>query len=524
MEVAIQGLTRDAIHRNRRAIKRTIPHNSFFQFLSADLIKLRDFTRKNGIIHFTFFIFMRLDSRLPERFIQQIQRTLAEPLHKALFPVIENGWRVLEKLEYNKLVYIHDFARAVAAVTPEQLQNPPAKILELLRGIEQGFLILSSEPALLAELERQLELYAKLGHTQNFPVDSIIRAIQMLLTRTASRLTLYSFFIALNSMVARRYLDIPDLIAEQGRQYFSGEDFDLDEHSRLLLANYLNEVVVTIQKHIRNHQEISLFRGYIPLAEGRSSAHDLTLLKQFYNTGIGDQDRFSTDWQNIIAFLVGFSQRIQTEFKRFLTGDFKIKGGADQRVQIFDTTLFSNYLVRIGYIKDKLDKLLLKMPKFERTRYLRVLSEGNLSVNAGEEPVISNINELLNIFFQISRILALIMKHGSHSKNPESVPMIRPVAWGDVQFFIPHEKSVQYSSVFLAGQTVSQAMETIASVLLLTCLELRESELVTIMRKDMHTLESLKKLIKELRRISTPQQFIEYDDELDLSALEREMK
>jgi hypothetical protein len=523
MQVSVQGLSRDAIARNRRSIKRTLSANSFFQFISADLLKIREFSRQNGIIHFTFFVFMRLDGKLPERFIQQIQRTLAEPLHKALYPVVENGWRVLEKKEYNQVVFIHDFAREVAAITPEHLHNPPAKILEIMRGVEQAFLILSSEPALLAELERQLELYAKLGHVQNFPVDSIIRAIQMLLSRTPNRLTLYSLFVSLNSMVSRRFLDIQDITNPDRRQYFSAEDFDLDDHGRLLLINYQHEVVVSINKHLRHHEEISLFQGLIPINEGRTSSHDISILKQFYNTGGGDQDRFNADWSNILGFLVEFSQKVIVQFKRFLTADFKVKGGGDKLVQVFDKTLFSNYLVRIGYIKDKLDKLLLKTPKFERTRYLRVLSEGNLSVNAGEEPLISNISELLNIFFQISRTLALILKHGSHSKNPENVPMLRAISWRDVQFFIPYEKSIQYSSVFLAGQSVRDAMETIASLLLLTCLELRESELVTILRKDMHTMDSLKKLFRELKRICTPQQYQEYDDELDLSRIEQEM-
>ncbi len=524
MELSVAGISRETIARNRRLVKKTIQPNSFFQFISSELLKIREFSRHNGIIHFTFFLFMRLDSKLPERFIQQIQRNLAEPLHKALFPVVDNGWRVFEKLEYNKLVFIHDFAKAVAGVKPEQLQSPPGRILETMRGIEQAFLILYSDPAMLSSLERQLSLYAKLGHADNFPVDGIVRAMQMILSPSIKRLTLYSLFVSLNSMHAMKYVDIGDMLSDEKHLYFSSEDFDLDEHSRLLLINYSHEVVVSIQKHLRNHGEIALYRGLIPISEGLSVSHDIALLKQFYNTGAGDQDRFGADWTNVLNFLVGFCQRVQDEFRRFLTSDFKIKGGSDKRVQVFDATMFSNYLVRMGYLKEKLDKTILKMPRFDRGRYLRILSEGNLSVNAGEEPVVANISELLNIFFQISRTLALILKHGSSAKKSENVPMLRPLAYGDVQFFIPHEKSIQYSSVFLAGQSVRKAMETVASVLLLLCLELRESELVTILRKDMHTMDSLKKLLKELRRVSTPRQYEEHRSELGLEDLEKDME
>lgn len=523
METSVPGITREAIMRNRRAVKRSVEHNSFIQYLSGELLKIREFSRKNGIIRFHLFLFMHLDSRIANRFLQQVQQNLAEPLQRALSPVVENGWRVFEKLEYNKLVFIRDFARKIAAVEPGVFKQSPIKILEHMRGIEQAFLILYADAGMIASLERQLELYAKMNHQSKFPVDGIIRAIGMLMSTNTSRLTLYSFLIALNSLVARKYCDVPDLMDDGQRVYYSSDEFDVNEQGRMQLMSYGQEIIVSIKKHSKNHREISLFQDFIPRREVKNSSRNLSYIKQFYNTNSGEQDRFTSDWGNALLFGLNSIHKTKEEFFRFLAGEFRLKGG-EAKGRIFDPTMFTNHFNRMNFLQEKLEKIIGKTPILERGRYIRIMSDGTVSISVAEEPIVSSLTELFNLYFQIARTLALILRYGSSSKNADKLPVLRPMAFGDVQFFIPYEQRVQYSSVFLAGQTVRQAMESIARVLLNICLELKEAELITILRKDIHIMETLGNLIKELKRISTARQFDELYDELGLGEIEQEME
>lgn len=520
MEERAPNPTPEEIVKNRRSIKRHIPVQGFFHYLSSDLLGIRQFARNNGIIKFSFFIFMRLDSQLPERFIQQIQRSLAEPLHKALYPVVESGWRFFQKLEYNKLIYLYQFSRDIAGLEPGTFSQSPGKILDHMRHIETAYYIFYSDPSLLASLERQLEIYAKLGNVQKFPVDGIIRAIQMLLSRNSQRLTLYSLFVSLNSMHHKRFCDLEDTITQETRSYFDPDHFDIDEHLRPLLENYTSEVILSVKNQMKNHNETALYKGLLPPG-GKTGTHNLNLLKQFYNGNSGNEDRFTPEFENLHSFLVVFSQKVLIEFRGILMSEVTVTG--KKKVRIFDTAVFSNYFKRIAYIKDKLDKAMLKVPQFPRMRYLRVLSEGSMAVTTNEEPIFSSVSELLSLYFQMSRTLARVLAHASAAKNEAGVPVIRPIAYEDMQFFIPFESSLQYSSAFLAGQTVRDALRTVAKVLLQLCLELRESELITIINKDIHTMETLKNLIKELKRVSSPSRYMELREELGIRELEPEL-
>ena len=515
----LNGFTREAVKQNRYSVKKPIVQKTFLQYFLSELLPLRKFSKANKIIKFRFFIFMTLDTGLPRRFSEQITGPLARSLHKSLLPIKENGWRVLSKLVYNKLIFLCDFIKNLADIDVQILNQSTGSILESFKHIENAFYILSSDHQLIPSLEKELELYVKVVKQKDFPVDSIIRSIQLLLLHNEQRLTLYSFFTALNSIHFRRYCDVGKLIQNDAGPYFFDNDFDLDKSTRTSLSNYVDEVVAAIRKHMDIHQEIPLFEDFIPTKE-RLGKRDIDALRTFYNGKESADDRYANDQYNVLLFVVTLCRKVNVEFKRLLTEEISLSGQSASR--IFDDTLFSNYLGRIDFLKKKLDTIMLKTPVLKKERYLEVVSGGAKAED--DEASINIISELLTNFFQIAKILASILRYAIRSSKSESVPVIRLIAFRDIQFFIPFEDAVQFSSAFLSGKTIRESLNAIAKILLVLCLDMKETELVGIINKDKNTMNSLKQFIKELQRVTTSVTYAELKQELHIDDIEMEME
>ena len=511
MDLETTGTPKETIKENRSKIKRPLKQKTFFQYISSDCLRIRRFSKFNSTIRFRFFIFMSLDPDLSMRFVEQIQRSQMRSLHKLLLPIVENGWRVFSKLLYNKLIFLCNFAESLLNLDPQIFKRLPKSMVESLRDIETSFYVLYSDSTLLASLEEELERYAKIMKHNNLPVDEIIRTIQSLLSHNEQRFNLYTLFTAINSIYFRRYCNVEKLINQKGGPYFYADDFELNDSTRIQLSHYSDELIAATRKHLDVHQEIALFKDFIP-TKGRP---ELEALQTFYNSAGKESagDHYAEDQNNVLLFIVNFSRRAGIEFRQILTEEIAV--GSKEDVRIFENRLFSNYWGRIDFFKQKLDAIMLKTPSLKRRRYLSMLSGGAMTED--DEEIVSTISQLLTIYFQIARVLASILKYAAPSLKSESVPMIRFIKFKEMQFFIPYENTAQFSSSFLSGKTVRESLTIITKVFLILCLDLGEPELIGIINKDRNAQLSLRQFIKELKRVSTERNFDEIKQKLGLS-------
>lgn len=501
----------DVVKQNRENVKNSLVKKTFLQYLSMDFMKIRNFVGQNKIIKFRFFFFMFLNPALPQLFAGCIQRPETLSLYKFLFGMRDNGWRVFSKLTYNKLVFLCEFLQSLIDLDVKVFYQHPDDILRALRSIEKTFYILFSDKTLISSLERELELYGKIMKQTDFPVDSIIHDIQTLFAANIHQCTLYSLFLSLNSISSRRYCTIKQLIRDDTGPFFYDSDFDMAGHTRQQLTSYTAEVIDAIKKNMIMHEDILIFEDFIPL-RGRVNNKDL---KDFYNSEerhssdsryTDDRyknDRYKKDQNNTLFFVVYFSQKFIAEFRRILTAEISLSGNKSGR--IFEETLFSNYFGRIEFFTDKLDTIMNKVPILKSEEYFEVLATDK-DIGAGT-PAAHIIIELLNVYFQIAKILVSVIKYATHSMNSEHVPVVRLIAFKDMQFFIPFDDVTQFSSPFLMNKTVRAALRVVAKILLLFCFKLKEQELLHLINKDKNILSILNQYINELNRVLSGTEF-----------------
>ncbi len=471
-----------------------LPHSqtSLLSYLFLEHRKIKEFGRKTHVFRPTVVLpRLQLDAAIPQ-FLSTSLQTWANRLLELLAPVLENGWELLSKRDYNMIVAMRKLCDEISGVNFKILNYRDRYFIDKIRNIEAMFFVFQYRHEHVDDLLENVSRVLFADGEHNDEAEEIELLIKTILTQGFSIPSLYDLLLGLNMMKLRRAVTYTDLVASDLGDLFNSAHFACGPNVQEEIESSVETLRDSILKLEAEHRRLRRVREYLPVNE--SGEFDDNLLEGFYEF---EESRFEgvyrRDKENVVEFVPQFLRKLDVAFGPLLVGKLHLaKAG---QVSVFGPQAFMQPIDQIRRLGFKLEQSSFGYRIFSYSRYIGIRRDGKGAIPV-EAEIVKFLQEAINNCRALANKVAGILERAAREAPlDEDHPGEEPVV-SEVMSTLPHADEEILSSGYLHGRTVRASLEILVSLCFMVARYLYDKDIV-----DLHgSVEAVKnKVDSQLR-------------------------
>jgi hypothetical protein len=496
--VADTEKNRQRLMDNRRALKPFIPRVSFFRYLFKENRDIFFFADKTKVLAFKFLgMKMILNPLVVDVFSANISGIIRQ-LIKIMDSIVDEGWRILEKRDYNLIVLLSRLCSELNHFNFESLQSNSPDLIDNLLKAEIYFLMLHYEQSDVKQLKYAIDtVLGRDPSTVRLQKEAGVK-VSSLLEQDSMKPSLFNLFIGLNTLKTRAYLEMNDL-RTPGLQLIDIHDYDCDPKIRSRIDEHLRELEKEVRYRIDRQKEAYSLHAFVPLNE--KGVMDFSHLQTFYDTALRtERFIYKAHKDNIIKFIVNLTDAFLAVFRGILTATAVLDNG--ESVRILGEGIFGHDILRIESNLGRLKKIQLVLPHFATSRCLSLKRSmsGAIESEANAIQCIYDIaGHLVNIGKRLEHILRNAMPSSPIGKDSGEILFF---SFSEQNFAIPYESCEIEIPSLSQNMSVHKAFIKIVTICYQTGAFVRHDEMADMIGKEKKISSEIRRMSEEYKRIA----------------------
>jgi hypothetical protein len=479
--------------RNQLKLVRLQAETRFLPFLFREYGLIKRFGAKSGVLDFGFPCRMALSKEGLESIASDVERVDLRALGAVLAQIVQNGWRVLEKYEYNCVVALYEYCRCLAGVGIHALDRHDRFLIHRLKELERLYLVLHSSPAVRAAVFAALDKLIDHAPGRETQTRECAERVRTLLAESDSRPTVGGLILGLNMLRWRRFFTMADLADRSEGNLFCGAAFDCPDDVRLAINEFIEKHETRLKNLVREQAGLDREIEFFPKDENGEVVY--RELSRFYCRQ-ADPEKIGTwarDTDQILFFLARVVDLYIANFRPLLCEPvaFEPTGSGC----LFDSALFDSDLDLLARAQKQLERHTFSFGGMTRSRYQEIRGTHQTATRI-EAEAFSIVTEIL------SRLHALAQKLTSRLAPPGPAGADDANAPDGGSGPIAHGDKVIRGESLLAGKTVSAALRYAVSIAFGIGLYLSDPSLWGILRRETPLKAEFEGIMRSLQRIA----------------------
>ncbi len=495
------------VQKNIRGIKVPRKKLNFFKYLFTEWLNIRRFSLKTPIIRSGFFKF-KIDMKRAQW--ESIQKDASLILHYLRF-ILENGWMILSKHEYNRLVLLKKLCDEISACNMTYFHDDEY-VLGKIAPVEMYFLACHYRQDYSNKILDSLIFVLKYFKRSEDKIHSVSFFVNKLLFQTRDVYSLYNLILAVNMVNYRKYIGLYDLIQELPGGVISNYDFDCDGNTRPKIAAFISEKEMRLEQLMEEKREMNkvgllIKQNADQKTEGRGF-EEYDALIRFYEAETGmDKPKFLIDKDNLYLFGGNFIKRFLGEFEIFLNGRFKIEKWGE--IQPFTVEFFAGDIGRMQSLLKAFNGKNLAFLRFNHARLAEIKRSQNFGTASSEEiEIVRFIDEISALILEIGKKIGhLSIACRTDPFGPDQEKVFKPM---DLSYLSKSPITIPFCDKnillpgFLYEKKFSEALLTITALCYDAGRFLQNEEIVSYRQKELKMDEEILKIKQTLERVADP--------------------
>jgi len=493
-------------------IKRPYLRQPYFRFLFYHSKNIFRFCRATGALSFVLLPpRIKLNKRMGA-FITEVLRPTAKELLRLCDLVLETGWQILTKKEYNLIIILKRQARLISTLNLNQQHYKYRNLIDEIRAIESMFLVLHYRPSfgelIISSMARVLENHST--YNEEIHVVSDL-AKELLDTKTLDTKTkgksLYSLVLGLNMLKYRRFFTLEDLLTSDLGEIVNTTQFACNSQIREKITDHIQKCknrLLALDMQRDNYKQLTEY-----LLFDNSGEVDYSLLQYFYENSKGDKKNlsFEEDRDNTVVFAIRFFRAFDDTFFPLLGSKIRLSGVGT--VSLFVKEFFRTEFQTIRQVIVDLEKLRFKYRRFPRSRFLKIKRSIEAAIGI-ESEIIQLINKGIATNRELGKKIEWILSsHITEAEiSDEQAPLDLHINEGK-PFALPYEDRKIASAGSLDGKTVKEALSSSVNICFLASVHFHDQATMELLEHGGEINDLIDNEMAVIKRIAEPS---EYDD------------
>jgi hypothetical protein len=414
---------------HRQKLIRPQTENRFLPYLVREYPKIKKFGATCGVLEPRFPFRFTLSKRALGTIAADLERIQLPSSVAALEQVIQNGWRFLEKFEYNCILVLEEYCRTLAVVDFPTLHRSDRLLLHRFKDLERLYLLLQ-DPRVRSGVFSGLEKAASEnphGAIQMMKCESRARA---LLAETSGHPTVGNLILGLTMIRWRRFFRLSELADYSVGGLVCRTFFNCPDKVHLAINAFIETREVRLRTLIRERARLAREIDFFPLDQrGRVNYEDLI---GFYNRKFDPDNSGSwkRDGEQVLFFLVRIIDLFINKFRFVLE---TLRG-----LKPADGAAFGVDFDRLAFAEKRLERHTFLYGSISRSRYLEI-RETNKTATEIEAEAFSIVADLLAHLHSIARRVSFHLSLPTETADAGIAGAEVPVESGKVE---PDDQSV----------------------------------------------------------------------------------
>lgn len=495
------------LNKNIINLKKPIKRSGFFLYLFFEWPNIRNFASKVPIVKVNMLNFQISVSKSNW---EAIRRDASFALSHMKF-VLENGWMVLDKFEYNLLCVSYRLFEEILAITINHFYDAQY-LLNKFSRVEAYFLACHYKPEYPERITGSAAAVLRYYKKTDDKIDGLIYFIKRLLLRTGDSVTLHNILIAANMIVYRKYLNLGDLIGDYKSGIISAIDFDCPSEIKMRIAAFIRESEMKLEALQAEKKGLSKAGVFMNAHSGKISDREYGELVRFYDTYSGpDKSKFIVERDNITILALNFIKRFFWEFEVFLNGKISIEGQGGE-IQPFSYDFFMNDMGRLQALIKSFSSQKMTLVRINHAR-LSEIKKGytHADVTPEESEAFGLINELSEIIIEIGKKTGHVFAAcrdwaagGEESEAQEKV-MFKNIDLSCLaknKIFVPFADKKILKQGFLKDRTFIEALSLVSAICFDAGRYMQNDEIINYKESETRVGEEIRKITMTLERVA----------------------
>lgn len=496
--------TSETINKNINSLKANFHKSRFFHYLFQELPKIKKYAKKTGMIRASAF---QLQLVARKTLISSIQKD-ASSLQNYLSFVLDSGWMILTKFEFNLVVQFKKLCDEILNFNIYITSNLK-DYYEKFQTIEKRFMICHYKVEYTDTILNSMVLVMKTYQKPAEKIEHMSLLVKKVLTPSWEKHCLYNLVVAINIIFSKKYLDLRDLIQDKSGGVINTFQFECSENSRLKIDEYITENERKLKELAVMHTDIikmQLFlNNFIPKTESSKEGYDFSTLIYFYESGQDvDKFKFHRDKDNLSLFAHNYLLRFFREFETFLIGRTRFENGGEHI--LFATDLFHMDISKLRGISKKISNMAFANNIFTRSRFVEIKQNPKHHVAQDEMQIIQVIDDLsmllVDLGKKVGHLSMSVQRNNSPDQDQKDFKPLDSSFLLRTQYNVPFwDKLILYQQM-LNRKTMSEALSFISTLCFLAGLFFYNHKLLGLMEKELKISDEIRKIKNQLERIA----------------------
>ena len=488
--------------RNQLKLVRFQVESRLVRFIFREYGRLKRFGAKTGVLAFRFPWRVRLAKEALGTIASDVARADLHAVIIQLDQIIQTGWHVLEKHEYNSIVLLAQFCRCVSDVTFRALDCNDRFLIGRLKDLERLYLVFHGAPDVP---EAVFAAFAKIidqDPPRADPARKCAGNVQALLAESDNRPTLGNLILGLNMLRWRRYLTMPDLADVSAGTLVCRTVLDCPDDVRPAVNRFIEEQEARLKTLVRERAGLAREIDFFP-ADSRGEIVYGDLIRFYSRQADPDQTgSWKRDSEQVLFFLVRIIELFLFNFRPLLCGilAFEPSGSGG----IFDSPVFDADFDLLSRSLKQLERHAFSYGSMSRSRYQEIQGTHKTATRI-EAEAFSLITDILSRLHAIAQRIVLHLAGpeaaaGGNAIDPPSTTGPSPVA---------HGNEVIRGRGVIAGKTVLESLRYAAAVAYGIGLYLLDPALWGILNREAPLKAEFAGVMRSLKRVAPVRVFNE---------------
>ncbi|TVQ24719.1 MAG: hypothetical protein EA383_09970 [Spirochaetaceae bacterium] len=458
----------------------------FFRFVFRELGSILRKGASNPALRIRFFPpRVDLDPETAIHWISRIQ-ALAGELQYVLAGSSMNGWKYLEKLEYNVLSVFALLLNEIESVDPGKHLDLPQKLYGDLKPVEDLLLVIHASDITVEALLSAIRGVADATQSKRQDIEDPVRLTEELISRHTNQLCIYGILSALHTVRSRTQVTLDDLTVPAPGRLIMDDHFICSEDVQEQIDQFLKGREERAARLGKEYQQIARVQSLVKRREDGNP--DYTPLYRLL-----DEQNPESAILDPLRFIPLFLNRFLATYREFLTGSVELTGPGVTR--LFPARAFDSEIARLELASSRLQSLRTKTGSVSHASLIDVL-HARREATEPESEAAHQLAIALDAAIQVQNTLAPL------TRNPALIRVIpadeqwtaRNIEYytrGEAVFPLDHDIVSPFE---LKGQTVAAHIQAILRVIYLFRFHYRERTLL-------HTLDRAQQIRQEIDEI-----------------------
>ena len=502
------GTPPSAINKNIINLKKPIKRAGFFLYLFFEWPNIRNFASKVPIIKVQMLNFQ---ISVGKSNWEAVRRDASFALGHMKF-VLENGWMVLGKFEYNLLCVSYRLFEEILAITINHFYDAEY-LLNKFSRVEAYFLACHYKPEYPEMIAGSAAAVLRHYKKTDDKIDGLVYFIKRILIRTGDSVTLHNILIAANMIVFRKFLNLGDLIGDYKSGIISSSDFDCPPEIKMKIAAFIRESEMKLEQLQAEKKGLQKAGQFMNVNSGKTSDREYGDLVRFYDTYSGpDKSKFIVDRDNINLLAANFIKRFFWEFEVLLNGKMQIEGYGE--IQAFSYEFFMNDMGKLQALIKAFTAQKMAIVRINHAR-LSEIKKGytRADVTPEESEAFGLINELSEIIIEIGKKTGHIFtacRYGSApgeenqeiEKEKALFKNIDLSCLARTKIYVPFADKKILKPGYLKDKPFSEALSMISAVCFDAGRYMQNDEIINYRDSESRVSEEIGRITETLERVA----------------------